>query len=53
MKKIFITLLLFFLFFSQTLSYNPSSNDKKILNKIYTKLDPICEKSPKSCEIFI
>jgi hypothetical protein len=53
MKKIIIVLLISILFFSQTLSYNPNTNDEKILNKIYTKLDPICEKSPKSCEIFI
>ena len=53
MKKIFITLFILFLTFTNIFAYTPNKNDENILNKIYTKLDPICKKSPKSCKIFI
>jgi len=50
MKKILAFIILFFLFQNNIFAYNPNKTDYKILNKIYEKIDPICEKSPKSCE---
>jgi len=52
MKKIIIIFSLLFLCLNNIFAYFPTENDSKILQNVYTKIDPICEKSPKSCEIF-
>jgi hypothetical protein len=51
MKKIFFTFFISFLFIFQTFSYNPTIDDEKILNNIYSKIDVLCLNNINNCKI--